>query len=121
MPLLAKACLLSLGLLLSATPAVANCERFVDDFERLGKEYQEAYNKGTALVDADGEEGEREWCGAARVANSKLEAVNAARLKARTCICNNGDDCSKSAYYYNVLTAELMKKETEKVCSKYNN
>ena len=116
---LVKACFISVVLVLGATPAMANCEPYLDDFERLGKEYQDAFNKATALIDLP--DSEREWCSAARVANSKAEAFNDAHLKAITCKCNSGGDCSQSAYHHNVFTTEMMKKKTEELCSKYDN
>ena len=113
---LAKACFVSLGLLLIGSAAQAQvCQNFSRSVERIGTEFDIASAKANSLTKAS----TSEWCPPARYADELFDAYNAAYQKLASCLCSNGaTNCGgmMDEYSRNVAAAGRNKARTSKYC-----
>ena len=80
--------------------------------ERLLAEYDIAVAKTDSLKDAP----KSQWCAAKRYENDLFDSYNKARLKAQTCMCQNGFCDSMEEHSRNVANAAKTRLRTEKYC-----
>ena len=112
---LAKACFVSLGLLLIGSAAQSiPCQSEKAILDRLDTEHSIANAKRNSLLKAP----LSELCPAARYSASLLDAWNNAYKNAASCYCRNGGDCSvmMSEYSTNVEEATRQKRQISQVC-----
>ena len=89
MPSLSRACFITLGLLLTAPAAIAQCD--ASSNERLGVEFDIAYAKVSSLRAAPASE----YCPAARYRDSLHDSYNRAYRNYASCNCMAGSSlCS---------------------------
>ena len=113
-PSLAKACLVSIGLLLIQLPAQAqSCESLRAARNRIGAEHDIAVARRKSLSNAPNSQ----WCQAARYEDALLDKWNDAYRRVASCMCNAGYcEGLMEEYARNVANAEKNKAITSKYC-----